>query len=200
MAVKGLSREKCMEKKKSKEMYVNNKKLLECIVEYKKQMKEAEEKGTRGPQIPKYAGEAIYKIATRLSLMPKFSSYSFREEMVSDAVLNCVMYFNSFDPEKSNNPFAYFTTVINNAFIRRIYSEKKNRYTIYKYFDTHLVSTDQANLLRDEDNTLIHEPIYDNIQIYIRDFESKEAERKKKKQDAKNGLQKFFENEEDENA
>jgi hypothetical protein len=180
-----------MEKKKRKDMYVNNKQLLECIVEFKAQLKEAREKGERDPQIPKYAGEAIQKIATRMASMPKFSSYSFKEEMISDAILNCVMYFNSFDPEKSNNPFAYFTTVISNAFIRRIYSEKKNRYIIYKYFDTYMVSTDQANLLRDDDNTLIHEPIYDNIQVYIGEFEQKEAEKKKKKQEMK-GLQKFY--------
>ena len=124
----------------NKQYYVNNRKLLECIVEYKEQVKEAQEKGIRKPRIPVYAGEAIFKIAMRLSQLPKFSSYSFKEEMIGDGYENCVLYFDSFNPEKSNNPFAYFTQIIKHAFIRRINREKKQRYTIYKYFDENTFS------------------------------------------------------------
>ena len=56
---------------------------------------------------------------------------SFREEMISDGIENCLLYINNFDPAKSQNPFAYFTQIIYFAFIRRIQKEKKHLYTKY---------------------------------------------------------------------
>ena len=49
----------------------------------------------------------------------------FREDMISDGIENCVQYINNFDPNKSTNPFAYFTQIIHYAFLRRIQKEKK---------------------------------------------------------------------------
>jgi hypothetical protein len=49
----------------------------------------------------------------------------FRDEMISDGIENCLQYIHNFDPEKSSNPFAYFTQVIYFAFLRRIAKEKK---------------------------------------------------------------------------
>ena len=45
--------------------------------------------------------------------------------MISDGIENCVQYIHNFDPEKSRNPFAYFTQIIHYAFLRRIQKEKK---------------------------------------------------------------------------
>lgn len=105
--------------------YVSNKDFLEAIIEYRKQVFEAKEKGIPQPQIPDYIGECLLKMATRYSYKPNFANYSYRDEMISDAVENSIQYFMNFDPEKSSNPFAYFTTVIDRAFIRRINKEKK---------------------------------------------------------------------------
>jgi hypothetical protein len=68
-------------------------------------------------------------IATRVSFKPNFSSYSYRDEMVSDAIENCIRCVLNFDPERGENPFSYFTQVINFAFIRRIQKEKKQTLT-----------------------------------------------------------------------
>jgi len=84
-------------------------------------------KNTELPIIPDYAGECFLKIAERLSHRPNFINYAFREEMVSDGIENCVMYASNFNPEKSKNPFAYFTQIIYYAFIRRIQKEKKQQ-------------------------------------------------------------------------
>jgi len=65
------------------------------------------------------------KIATHLSYKPNFVNYMFREDMISDGIENCVQYIHNFDPEKSKNPFAYFTQIIHYAFLRRIQKEKK---------------------------------------------------------------------------
>ena len=49
----------------------------------------------------------------------------FRDDMISDGIENCIQYIHNFDPNKSSNPFAYFTQIIHYAFLRRIQKEKK---------------------------------------------------------------------------
>ena len=128
-----------MPKKKS-EHYVNNKQLLEAMIVYRSKVaiaraafvkkypdKEPPKSGPweGKPPITNYLGECFLKIATHLSYKPNFVNYMFREDMISDGIENCVQYIHNFDPEKSRNPFAYFTQVIHYAFLRRIQKEKK---------------------------------------------------------------------------
>ena len=116
---------------KKKIHYVNNKELYVAMVEYKKIVNEAKEAGKQNPRIPNYIGECIMKIATHLAYRPNFANYTFREEMISDGIENCLLYINNFNPDKYQNPFAYFTQIIYFAFIRRIQKEKKHLYTKY---------------------------------------------------------------------
>ena len=111
--------------KKDTEYYVNNKEFLEAIVVFRTKMLAAKEADTELPRIPRYIGDCFIKIATHLSYKPNFVNYTFREDMISDGVENCVQYINNFDPEKSKNPFAYFTQIIYYAFLRRIQKEKR---------------------------------------------------------------------------
>ena len=112
---------------KKKVHYVDNKKFLAAIVERKELHKEAEEAGESKPQISNYLGECILKIANHLSYRPNFINYTYKEEMISDGIENSLQYIDNFDPEKSKNPFAYFTQIIYYAFIRRIAKEKKQQ-------------------------------------------------------------------------
>ena len=107
------------------ENYVNNKEFLEALLIFKKSVNEAKENNSARPKIPNYIGECFLKIATHLSYKPNFVNYPFREDMISDGIENCVQYIDNFDPEKSKNPFAYFTQIIWFAFLRRISKEKK---------------------------------------------------------------------------
>jgi len=111
--------------KKKTEYYVCNKEFFEAIVEYRRRVKIAKEKGLSKPIVTNYIGECFLKIATHLSYKPNFVNYMYRDDMISDGVENCVQYIDRFDPEKSSNPFAYFTQVIYFAFLRRIAKEKK---------------------------------------------------------------------------
>ena len=111
--------------RKRSEHYVNNKEFLYAIVQYKADVKEAETKGDPKPRITNYLGECFVKIATHLSYKPNFVNYMFKEDMISDGIENCVQYIHNFDPEKSKNPFAYFTQIIHYAFLRRIQREKR---------------------------------------------------------------------------
>ena len=113
-----------MPRKKS-EHYVNNKELLEALIVYRAKVAHAKENDSPKPRITNYLGECFLKIATHLSYKPNFVNYMFRDDMISDGIENCVQYIHNFDPEKSRNPFAYFTQIIHYAFLRRIQKEKK---------------------------------------------------------------------------
>ena len=113
-----------MSEKKPKH-YVNNADFLKALVDYKESCAEAKKAEKDDPQIPNYVGECFLKIAEHLSRKPNFISYSFRDEMISDGIENCIMYFRNFDETKSKNPFAYFTQIIYYAFLRRIQKEKR---------------------------------------------------------------------------
>jgi len=105
--------------------YVNNKDFLIALIEYRKSVEIAEKRGDPKPTIPNYIGDCFLKIATHLSFKPNFVNYIFKDDMISDGIENCVQYIHNFNPEKSQNPFAYFTQVIHYAFLRRIQKEKK---------------------------------------------------------------------------
>ena len=113
-----------MPRKKS-EHYVNNKELLEALIVYREKVAIAKEKDLPKPRITNYLGSCFLKIAIHLSYKPNFVNYMFRDDMISDGIENCVQYIHNFDPEKSRNPFAYFTQIIHYAFLRRIQKEKK---------------------------------------------------------------------------
>jgi len=111
--------------KKKTEYYVNNKEFLEAISVYRNKVIAAKDAGKPRPRVTNYLGECFLKIATHLSYKPNFVNYMFREDMICDGIENCLQYIDNFDPEKSSNPFAYFTQIIYYAFLRRIQKEKK---------------------------------------------------------------------------
>ena len=127
-----------MPRKKS-EHYVNNKELLQAITIYRSKVLVAKSEYIKKydqdppksgpwegkPPISNYLGSCFLKIATHLSYKPNFVNYMFREDMISDGIENCVQYIHNFNPEKSRNPFAYFTQIIHYAFLRRIQREKR---------------------------------------------------------------------------
>ena len=114
-----------MAKKTNKAHYVDNKKFLQAMIEHRDKCRIAEEKGKKKPDVSNYIGECFLKIANHLSYRPNFINYTFRDDMISDGIENCLQYMSNFNPDKSTNPFAYFTQIIYYAFIRRIQKEKK---------------------------------------------------------------------------
>ena len=113
-------------KKKNKLHYVNSKEFTQDIVEYY-------ESGS--DQISEKLGESIFKIATGLSYAPNFINYSYKDDMVGDAIVKMFSALQSkkFDINTGNNPFSYFTTIAFHAFINRIKKEKKQRQVISDY-------------------------------------------------------------------
>ncbi len=121
--------------------------------------------------------------------------------MISDGIENCIMYFKDYNPEIGQNPFAYFTQVIYYAFLRRIGKEEKNRYIIYKNYQESIVNQGNSGFLVDgDDNHLMPTQIYDNINEFMEKFEKKEEEKKIKRKQTKEGLQKFYEEEDEQRS
>ena len=120
-----MSPARIMGRRKRSEHYVNNKEFLAALIKLREDREIAEIRGNEKPRIPRYIGECFLKIATHLSFKPNFVNYMFKEDMISDGIENCVQYIHNFNPEKSQNPFAYFTQIIHYAFLRRIQKEKK---------------------------------------------------------------------------
>jgi hypothetical protein len=162
---------------KATKHYVNNADFLSALIEYKKACDEAKKKNKPDPQIPNYIGECFLKIADHLSRKPNFISYSFRDEMIADGIENCLMYFRNFDPDKSKNPFAYFTQIIYYAFLRRIMKEKKQLYVKYKATEQFGI-LDEFEMMEDENGNMRQFELYENISEFIYNFE--ENKRKKK--------------------
>ena len=131
---------------RKKQHYVDNEKFLVVMSDYREKYLKAKDNDLEPPIIPDYAGECFLKIAERLSHRPNFINYAFREEMVSDGIENCVMYASNFNPEKSSNPFAYFTQITYYAFLRRIEKEKKQLYIKYKTMDEYSTLEENSDM------------------------------------------------------
>lgn len=166
---------------KAEKHYVNNKDFLTAIVKYKAEVAAAEKKKQTKPPIPDYIGECFLKIATRLSYKPNFANYSYRDEMVSDGVENCLQYMLNFNTDKSDNPFGYFTQIISYAFLRRIDREKKQQYIRCKVAErANIQRTDYTQQSGDVRRRNIDQPMmdYENIQDFITTYESKQDKKK----------------------
>lgn len=168
--------------------YVNNKTLYEEMIKYKEKTEKYKAEGKQLPQVPRYVGECFLLICNKLSSKPNFAGYSYKDEMVADAIENCVYAAHSFDPNKSSNPFAYFTQIAWNAFIRRIAKEKKQAYIKHKNF---VHSNFMEDIAREMTTTSqpFHNEYSDDI---IRNFEDKIVKNSKKN---KVGVEKFVKEE-----
>lgn len=169
--------------------YVSNSELYAALKEYRQRRLEAEQQGLPTPRVPEYVGDCIFKIATRFSYRPNFINYTYRDEMVSDGIENCLTYLNNFDPEKSTNPFAYFTQIIYYAFLRRIQKEKKQVYVRHKVFQQKVIdgtmhTLDEHSEIEDLGIDFSNDTDYMNNFVEL--FEEKMLEKKKAKKN--NGL------------
>lgn len=118
--------------------YVNNKEFSQAVVDYVRVLNEAQSKDEKLPVVPNYIASCFLKIAEGLSHKSNFIRYTYREEMVMDAVENCLRAIENYNVEaatRTGNPnaFAYFTQISWYAFLRRIAKEKKQQDVKLKY-------------------------------------------------------------------
>jgi hypothetical protein len=171
-------------KSKDSTHYVDNKRFFLAFVEYKLKYDKAKEEGLTPPRLPDYIGSCFMKIAERYSHHASFVNYPYRDEMITDTIENCVLYAHDFDPTRGSNPFAYFSQITWNAFIRRINKENKNKYITYK---SHQMQSLYSGLSESEvgsvseegsSTTIPSQDLYDNITSYIDDYEFKQKQKR----------------------
>ena len=162
-------------KAKLKPHYVDNKKFLVAMIEHREKVQKAEDKKRKAPMVTNYIGECFLKIANHLSYRPNFINYTYRDDMISDGIENCLQYMRNFNPEKSNNPFAYFTQIIYYAFIRRIQKEKKQQQVKQKMIAN--FGTEQMMDQLEGDDTVYQSQMLDFLRRNSR--EEPEADKKK---------------------
>ena len=180
-----------MEKEK-KVHYVDNKLFFAEMEKWKTDIAESDEVDDLPPMVTEYMGECFYKIATHLSYRPNFINYTYREEMIGDGIENCIRYAKNFNPEKSKNPFAYFTQIIYYAFIRRITKEKKQTAIKQKIIDN--TATKTYDVMEGDDD------IYSNTYMeFLRDNLDEKDIPKPKRKRSKKGIEHFIEEELNEN-
>ena len=173
--------------KKKTEHYVDNKQFLQAMIEYRKVCVEAEQNNQEIPPVTNYIGECFLKIANHLSYRPNFINYTYKEEMISDGIENCLQYVKNFNPDKSNNPFAYFTQIIYYAFLRRIQKEKKHLFVKFKMteqtnlFDTTAATQEHDNTKNFKDEIKVSEWTQQYMNEFITDFETNKRRKIKKR-------------------
>jgi hypothetical protein len=163
---------------KAKAHYIDNKEFLAEMTKYRLAVAKAKKNNEPKPKIPEYVGKCFMLIAEKLSHRPNFLSYTFRDEMIADAIENCVMYVDNFDPAKSQNPFAYFTQIVYYAFLRRIGKEKNQLYIKYKATESAGV-LDEFGQNENEDGYNRQFELYENISEFIENYETSRKLKKK---------------------
>lgn len=146
---------------KENKHYIKNKELYAVFVEHTKNKKRCAEAGLPQPQLPDEISRSIILIANRMANKHVFNRYPFKEDMIGDGILECLTYVNGFDPEKSQNPFAYISQAIKNAFFKRLTKESKYQYAKLKLYDDgfllHEIDSEHEDYIQTE-----HNDFYDN--------------------------------------
>lgn len=196
-----------MKEKKKRDHYIDNEKFYNEMRQWKQSIHEAEQSGEKPPPITPYIGECFLKIAEHFVMRPNFAPLPYKDEMICDAVENCVMYAANFDPEKGSNPFSYFTQIIYYAFLRRIQREKKQNFIKYKMVKDKIAEGSlgkSANRMRgfEDGDHFAADPAARRFDLSDKDIENftKEIEKedkrgksKKKRKRKSSGLEEFLE-------
>ena len=127
-------------RKKQGAHYVNNADFSQAVVDYVTEADNAKKNEVEVPKVPDYVAQCFLRIAEGLSHKSNFSRYTYREEMVMDAVENCLKAINNYNLEAATrtgkpNAFAYFTQISWFAFLRRIAKEKKQQDVKLRYLE-----------------------------------------------------------------
>jgi len=183
-----------MRQKRASIHYVNNADFSQAVVDYVSTVNDAKKDKIEIPKVPDYVAQCFLRIAEGLSHKANFIRYTYREEMVMDAVENCLKAINNYDIEAATrtgkpNAFAYFTQITWYAFLRRIAKEKKQQEIKMKYIANSGIEDFMVNDHGDDTSGLVAEAFVDTLKTRIDkvryvDSEVKEyakAEKKRKK-------------------
>jgi hypothetical protein len=168
-------------KPKEKPHYVNNALFSQSVVDYVASKNAAVAKGEVPPIVTNYIAECFLKICEGLSHKANFVRYTYREEMVMDAVENCLKAIENYNLETATrtgkpNAFAYFTQISWFAFLRRIEKEKKQQDIKMKYMEQSGIENFLDNELGDAQSNQVAAAFVDQLRFRIDEIKDKDKE------------------------
>tara|TARA_B100000085_G_scaffold270512_1_gene282990 strand:+ start:582 stop:1187 length:606 start_codon:yes stop_codon:yes gene_type:complete len=179
--------------------YVNNADFSQAVVDYVATVREAKQKNDILPVVPDYIAQCFLRIAEGLSHKSNFIRYTYREEMVMDAVENCLKAIENYDIDAATrtgkpNAFAYFTQITWYAFLRRISKEKKQQDIKLKYLTSSGIENFIDNELGDDMSQQVVGAFVDtlrdridkvrNVDAEVKEFAKEEKKRRVKMADS----------------
>lgn len=170
------------EHKKPTTLYLDNEAFYQALVERKKLRLETEKNGEPPPKITNFIGKCFKQICEGLASKRHFCNYPFREELVGDAIAQCLKVVDSFDVDKGKNPFSYYTQTAYFQFLARIEEEQTNLYVKLKGMQNAVSDGTLANIQEELKNESSSHSL-DNITVdndYIDDFISKFESRRER--------------------
>lgn len=174
--------------------YVDNKKLSKELGDWGRHVRSQIKAGGKPDPITDYVAECIYLICNNMGYKHSFINYTYKEEMIGDAIENCVRYIKNFDNEKNNNAFGYISKIAYWAFVRRIKKENKRHIDHLVYIRTTFAEDDIRNALdADNPNDIKGYSTYiDHMQSILDDMniEIPETAKRKKKVRVKTNVEK----------
>ena len=167
-------------KPQDKPHYVNNAQFSQAVVDYVTQLNEAKKTQEPLPKVPDYVAQCFLKICEGLSHKSNFVRYSYREEMVMDAVENCLKAIENYDIEAATrtgrpNAFAYFTQISWYAFLRRIEREKRQQDIKMKYIEQSGIENFLDNELGDDQTAQVAAAFVDSLRSKIDEVKEKDS-------------------------
>jgi len=168
--------------------YIKKEELQEHLRKYVEKLNDCKANNKPLPQIPNDIGYAILQICNRLATRPNFNQYTYKDEMISNAIEDCCKGVDLYNPEKFNNPFGYFTQIAWFAFLRKIDNEKYENYLKAKNYQQSFVFNGLIENLDREDQDMISSninSINEATAYVISSWEEKQALKKQKINDKK---------------
>tara|TARA_B100000902_G_scaffold316131_1_gene307391 strand:+ start:116 stop:709 length:594 start_codon:yes stop_codon:yes gene_type:complete len=192
--------------KRASAHYVNNADFSQAVVDHVKSLQEAKKSNQQLPIVPDYIASCFLRIAEGLSHKSNFIRYTYREEMVMDAVENCLKAIENYNLEAATrtgkpNAFAYFTQITWYAFLRRIAKEKKQQEIKLKYLTKSDIGAFIDNELGDDMSQQVVGAFVDTLRDRIDKVKSfdgevkefaKEERKRKRSRIADSDLQEFM--------
>ena len=193
--------------KRASAHYVNNADFSQAVVDYVNTLNEAKKNEEQLPIVPDYIASCFLRIAEGLSHKSNFIRYTYREEMVMDAVENCLKAIENYNLEAATrtgkpNAFAYFTQITWFAFLRRIAKEKKQQEIKIKYLTKADIGSFIDNDLGDDMSNQVVGAFVDTLRdridkvkdfdTEVKNFAKEEKQKKKRTKSADSDLEEFM--------
>lgn len=180
--------------------YVDNKKLTKELGIWAKKVREQLECGEKPDKMTDYIAQCVFDICHNMSYKASFINYTYKDEMIGDAIENCVRYLKNFDVEKNQNAFGYVSTIAYYAYIRRIKKENK-RHVEHLLYIRKTFSEDEIRTALDADNpndVKSYTTYVDYMQSILDDMniELPDAPKRKKKERKKTPIEEMLKGEE----